>query len=215
VGTTFIAQVILTLRIYAVTSKNRIITSFLCVITISQLILGLYLTYYSATHRPPDTLTAGQVYMMCVTLTSWPEFFIFPIISLAHDILAFSVIVYLVVRSNIHKVPIPSLLRIIAQDTTYYFLAILASHLVVVVYLWFGSFETEMLLMSVNPVYLSVMITRLMLSLKKSATSQQNGWSFGEPTVHTTLRFARHRSSGEEIRLDTFASTQARTQSRA
>ena len=65
--TMFLAQVVLTLRsvfldrdgfvlitaernrIYAITSKNRIITSCLGVITISQFVLGLYLIAYTAT----------------------------------------------------------------------------------------------------------------------------------------------------------------------
>ena len=67
VETTLLAQVVLTLRhgsfgrdgpvlitiewsrIYAVTSKGRIITACFCVITISQLIIGLCLTAYAAT----------------------------------------------------------------------------------------------------------------------------------------------------------------------
>ena len=55
------------------------------------------------------------------------------------DFLAFSVIVYLVVRSNIYRVPIPSLLMLIARDATYYFLVIFTSHLMVVLFLWFAS----------------------------------------------------------------------------
>jgi hypothetical protein len=55
------------------------------------------------------------------------------------DLLAFSVIVYLVVRSNVNKVPIPSLFKTIAQDATYYFLVIFTSHLVVVMFLLFAS----------------------------------------------------------------------------
>jgi hypothetical protein len=29
-----------------------------------------------------------------------------------------------------------------------------------------------------------------MLSLNEAAASQENGWSLGEPTTHTTVRFA-------------------------
>jgi len=45
------------------------------------------------------------------------------------DLLAFSVIVYLVLRSNAYRLPVPSLLKTIAQDATYYFLIIFTSHL--------------------------------------------------------------------------------------
>jgi len=55
------------------------------------------------------------------------------------DFLAFSVIVYLVVRSNLYRVPIPSLLKTIARDATYYFLFIFTSHLVLVMFMAFAS----------------------------------------------------------------------------
>jgi len=60
------------------------------------------------------------------------------------------------------------------------------------------------------------MITRLLLSLKKAGAPREDGWSFGEPTTHTTVRFAERRGSAatrDEISLDTFASTQERSQS--
>jgi len=60
-----------------------------------------------------------------------------------------------------------------------------------------------------------VMITRLLLSLREAASSQENGWSLGEPTTHTTIRFAERRGGAatrDEISLDTFASTNEGTQ---
>ena len=45
------------------------------------------------------------------------------------DLLAFLLVVYLVSRSNVHRIAVPSLLRIIAKDATYYFLVIFTSHL--------------------------------------------------------------------------------------
>ena len=59
------------------------------------------------------------------------------------DILAFSVIVCLMVRSNVNNVPIPSLFKTIARDATHYFLIIFASHLVVVMFLAFASVSTS------------------------------------------------------------------------
>jgi hypothetical protein len=65
---------------------------------------------------------------------------------------------------------------------------------------------------------LPVMVTRLLLSLKKAVASQKHGWSFGEPTTHTTMRFAERRggdSIRDEIPLDIFANTREETQSLA
>jgi len=64
--------------------------------------------------------------------------------------------------------------------------------------------------------YLPVMITRLLLSLKKANASEEHGWSFGEPTTHTTMKFAERRGGADtrdEVPLDTCASTQEGTRS--
>ena len=55
------------------------------------------------------------------------------------DFLAFSVIVYLVVRSNVDKIPIPSLLRTIARDATHYFLILFTSQFMLVMFVAFAN----------------------------------------------------------------------------
>ena len=55
--------------------------------------------------------------------------------------------------------------------------------------------------------YLPVMVARLMLSLKKASNSQEDVWSFGEPSTDNSVRFAGGRGLGvtrDEIVLDTF-----------
>jgi len=62
------------------------------------------------------------------------------------------------------------------------------------------------------------MIGRLMLSLKKAASSQKDAWSFGEPTTNMGMRFAERRgpdATGDEIHLGTFFVGREGTQSRA
>jgi len=58
--------------------------------------------------------------------------------------------------------------------------------------------------------YLPVMITRLMLSLKKATALKGDAWSFGGPTINNTVGFVERRGSvttRDEIRLDTFESS--------
>ena len=57
------------------------------------------------------------------------------------------------------------------------------------------------------------MITRLLLSLRKADAPDEHEWSLGDPTTHTTIKFADRRLGGgvasrDEIHLDTFSSTQ-------
>ena len=58
------------------------------------------------------------------------------------DLLAFLVIVYLTVRSNVYKFQMPSLFRTIFQDATHYFLIIFTSHLVLSLTLILGRVRT-------------------------------------------------------------------------
>ena len=62
--------------------------------------------------------------------------------------------------------------------------------------------------------YVPVMITRLLLSLKKANASQEYAWNLGEPTAHAPMKFAERRgvSKRDEIPLNAFASTQEGTQ---
>jgi len=59
------------------------------------------------------------------------------------DLLAFSVVVYLVVQSGVKKVPLPNILKTIARDATHYFLVIFTSHIVLVMFLAFASVSTS------------------------------------------------------------------------
>jgi hypothetical protein len=54
------------------------------------------------------------------------------------DLLAFSLIVFLVVQSNVNKIPISSLFKTIVLDATFYFLVIFTSHVVLVMFLIFA-----------------------------------------------------------------------------
>ncbi|KAF9645533.1 hypothetical protein BDM02DRAFT_3262853 [Thelephora ganbajun] len=217
VWSTLLAQVALTLRIYAITGKNRTITTCFGVITTSQFVFGLYLTGYAATEGTQQILPIPlDAYRICIFVRHRPPEFLFTAISLLYDLLAFSLTVYLAARSNIYKSPIPSLLRTIAQDATLYFLVIFTSHLVLELTLLFARPTIRVLPAAGNTVYLPVMVTRLMLSLKKANASQEHAWSLGAPTVHTAIAFAECRGfadTGDEIHLDTYASGHEGTQS--
>jgi len=60
------------------------------------------------------------------------------------DLLAFSAIVSVLVRSIVRGVPIPSIFRIITRDAAYYFLVIFTSHLLLVIFLAFARVSTSL-----------------------------------------------------------------------
>ena len=114
---------------------------------------------YSVSARP-ITPVPLPVYMICFFVEDRPLEIGFTAISLVYgtkhfsslrphigdthpdhppDSLAFSVIGYLVVRSNVYRVPIPTLLKTIVRDATYYFLVIFSSQLALMMFLLFAS----------------------------------------------------------------------------
>ena len=93
---------------------------------------------------------SGVIAFFVVSFTYGTEFFLSFIDHLGDtrcdhlpDLLAFSVIVYLVLQSSVRGVPIPSILKTITRDATYYFLVIFTSHVVLVIFLIFASVSTS------------------------------------------------------------------------
>jgi len=207
---TILAQIVLTLRIYAITRKNRLITACFGVIAGSHLVLGTYFTILTSTKGAQQVLPIPfDFYKVCV-LTQTEVFEVgMTSISLLYDLLAFILIIYTASKSNLHQFQIPSLFRIVARDATLYFMVIFTSHLVLEFTLTLGRPSIQLLPAIGNSVYIPVMIGRLMISLKK-ATTQVDTWSFGEPTLaNTGMRFTergRLTPAGGRIRMDTFSS---------
>jgi len=118
----------------------------------------------------------------------------FPAISLLYDLLAFLLVVYVALKSSMYQFKIPTMFGVIARDAARYFLVIFTSHLALELTLIFGRPSIQLLPSTGNIVILPVMVTRLMLSLKKAAVSQQEEvWSLGEPSTVSGVRFAGSR----------------------
>ena len=62
------------------------------------------------------------------------------------DLLTFLVIIYFAVQSSVRNIPIPSILKTIMRDATYYFLVIFTSHIVVIMFLTFAEVSTSLTL---------------------------------------------------------------------
>lgn len=212
---TLLAQVVLTVRIYAVTMKNLPIAVGFAIITACQLVLGMYVVVLAALEgaQPLPSLPL-DAYHLCIFVQHRRLEIAYAGISLSFDFLAFLLIIILATKSEAAGLGVPSLLYTIAEDATLYFLVIFTAHI---------AFELTLNLERQIPiqllpgpgimVYLPVMISRIMLSLRKAANPEYQGWSLGEPTAGgtnlQTLNFVRPRSGADwreasGIPLDTY-----------
>jgi len=210
------AQVVITLRIYAITVKNRVVVGCCCVITIVQFILGLYLTATDKAQQMPQIPL--DAYRVCTLVNDRALAITFVTLSSFYNVVAFLIIMYTAWQSNLQRFRIPTLLATIARDATHYFLIIFTSQLALEFTMIFGTPPIQLLPRIGNFVYLAVMVGRLMISLKKAVSSQGNVWSSGEPTIYTGIRFVERRgivALGDEIHLETFLSEHKGRRSRA
>jgi len=175
---TIFAQVTLILRLYLLTFKNKQIVAFFSAITLSQALMGMYIIVIAA-RKPAQFIPEIplQAFRMCAFVRSPRLELVYMTLSLSFDATMFLVIVFTSIKTGI-SLPDgqPSIFRAIVKDSTVYFLVIFSSHLLSFIML-LATRPTLQLLPSVgNLVLLPLMISRLMLSLKKASKHKDSGW---------------------------------------
>ncbi|KAF9789643.1 hypothetical protein BJ322DRAFT_1178306 [Thelephora terrestris] len=143
---TFLAQVVLTLRIYAVSKKNIPIATGFAIITISQAALGIC-TVVLAAEKGAQTLPPipFDAYRLCVFIQHRTLEIVYTGISLFYDSLAFLLILFLARRSKMGGLEFTGILATIVEDATLYFLVIFTSHFVLEMTLALGRESIQLL----------------------------------------------------------------------
>lgn len=207
----FLVQAMVSLRVYAVTMGNIPICIGFGTITVSQFGLGIFLVIVAvkggAQALPQIPFDA---YRLCAPSRHRPIEIAYTGISLVYELLAFLLIILLANASKIQGSGIPGILKTIAIDATWYFLVIFSSHFTFMMTLLFAPIGLQFLPAPGTAVYLSVMISRIMFSLRKSVDPQQGGRPTEEPIVggnlQSTIRFLRPwrgtNEEGDDIPLD-------------
>ncbi|KAF9789637.1 hypothetical protein BJ322DRAFT_1178256 [Thelephora terrestris] len=186
---TILAQMVLTIRIYAVTIKSIPITLVFLALTASQFALGVCMVTLGAREGgQPLPQIPLDAYHLCVFNRHRNIEVAYTSLSLVYDSLAFSLVMYLA-RKLRAPGGAPMILDIIAKDATWYFLVVFSSHLVLVLTLNFARPTIQLLPGPGIVVYLPVMISRIMLSLRKAAGSRESAWSLSMGPISTGTNF--------------------------
>lgn len=177
-----LAQIAMTTRLYAVTVKNITVAIVFGTISVVHLAIGvraLILATKGEGYVPPVPL---DTYYFCGPRSDRVSSIAYTSLDLLYDFLAFSLIMFVTARSNriAAGVKVQTLLDIIAKDATRYFLIIFTSHFVLEMTLLFGRETIQLTPGLTNLTYIPVMISRMMLSLRKAAHLQQNIWTIAE-----------------------------------
>lgn len=169
---TLLAHIVLTLRVYAVTGKNKWIAGGLYGLTILQLGVGLYLCVYSSLHYlhlPPLNLDS---YRVCIFQLPISVTVLYTSLSLGFDLAAFLIVLVQtrVLKKQYRDPNITTIADTVTRDTEVYFLLIFSSHLLLVLMMIFMKQLLHFLPAVGNAVFVPMMITRIILSLKKAAS---------------------------------------------
>lgn len=210
-----LAHVVLTIRVYAISMKNIAVTTCFVIITASNLALGVWMTVLAVQQGAVQLLPVPlDAYRICSFVLHRGIILGYTSIGLLYDFLMFSFIIFLAMRSRTPGLKAPRILGVVADDATRYFLVIFTSHLVLEMTLIFGHEQAIQLLPGAGAlVYLPVMVSRIMLSLRKAMDSPQYGWSLAERSRNNgkleSMKFACPRSGLSEREGDIPSNTYA------
>lgn len=193
---TTLAQITVALRIYGVTGRNRTIRAVLFAMVIAQFSFGIYYCSRVVIHPvlPLPDINLG-VYEFCFYQRWRAGEYAFTSQMIIFDVIAFAIIFATAKRPKMIYPGIPSLLDTILRDATFYFLLVFASQVCLLSFMSFAPDPVQLMPGIANTIFIPMMASRLMLSLKRAAVEPQfpetilsfgGGW----PREGETLRFA-------------------------
>ncbi|KAF9646676.1 hypothetical protein BDM02DRAFT_3118320 [Thelephora ganbajun] len=201
-----LAQIILALRIYAVTERNKWLGGLFSALTAAQLCFGTYFTIWSVS-APLGSLPEIDLdaFRLC-TIKRWRGGeLIFGSLMTAFDVLAFLTILIIAKRTRANRYPgIPSILDVILRDATLYFILMFGTEIAFQLFFLVAPNRFQPIPGLANTIFIPLMASHIMLSLKKAATDPTGPWSLatmadtdrGRSPEGGTLRFTSWVSSG-------------------
>jgi len=197
---TAFAQTAISLRIYAVTGNNRWIASYLSFISFGQFVFGTFLLiHFSLRPAMPLPDIPLDEFRLCSFQRWRVGEIIFVALSLLYDVSAFGLIIWSAkYRGFMRARGVPNLLDRIVQDSTTYFLVIFTNHLVLILFELFAAEAIQLLPANGMVALMPLMVTRLILSLKKAGSPQETTWDANGRSVPDGLRFAPRTIGGSD-----------------
>jgi len=185
---TLVVQVVLTIRIYAVTLKHKLVTGIFVVATVLQFGLGVFMTYLAVKHTAHPVLEVdfpdGHI---CVYKERKKVEIAYTSFSLLFDLGAFAVIVIRLIWRRPSSIRMPSIVQTIIQDATLYVLLLCTFRISFLFLTVFTANLGHITRFSGNTVFVSIMTTRMLLSLKRTCIKDiSNDWVLDVTTEGAT-----------------------------
>ncbi|KAF9777632.1 hypothetical protein BJ322DRAFT_1095726 [Thelephora terrestris] len=194
---TTLAQIAVSLRVYAITHKNTTIGGIL----VLQIAAGICFGIFSAVEiglgplQPFPDINLDE-FKLCIFKLWRVGQLAYYNLAMTFDVIVFLIIAIAAWKERTHRYPgIPSILDTIVRDATKYFLLISSVHLLSVLFVFVAPVDIQLFPPMVNMVLVPVMTSRLMVSLKKASVEPEAAWTLQSMNNTTlardgTVRFA-------------------------
>ncbi|KAF9643583.1 hypothetical protein BDM02DRAFT_3123236 [Thelephora ganbajun] len=189
---TVLAQMTIALRVFAVTQRNKLVGGAFSVLIFAEFCFGTGFIVRT-TIRPLQSLPEINLdaYKACFFERWRVGELSFTAIAAVFDISAFLTIL-VTARGKGHSMTrypgTPNILDIVLRDATLYFLLVCACLFVLLLFLSFAPVSDVLVPIVAHAMFLPIMASRLMLSLKKAATEPNELWSFSTMANFDTER---------------------------
>jgi len=186
---TLFSQVFMALKVYAVSRGSKPLTGVLVFLTASQLIFGIFSSIRSIIDPPMETMRlpgCGGMYRDCALGGNFQM--AYTALSLAFDVPAFVAILCFSHPWKNHRL-ISNLHRTICQDSTAYFLSVLSIQIFVTVAISSRTPYLRALFPVITNVFIPLMVSRIVLSIRKAARSftvYHDDWTVNNLTTFET-----------------------------
>ncbi|KAF9644339.1 hypothetical protein BDM02DRAFT_3122078, partial [Thelephora ganbajun] len=203
---TVLAQMAVALRIYVMTGRNKFLGGAFTFLIATQICSGMFSVVWIALHPlQPLPEVDLDVFKICIYKRWKLGELIYFNTATFFDLFAFLVILVTAKRPRPRGYPaIPSILDTILRDATQYFLFIFFVQFLSQLFLFVTPEAIQLLPGVANVMFVPVMASRLMLSLKKAGVQPKAMWSiatmtdpsWGRSTEGGTIRFVSQVPEG-------------------
>lgn len=197
---TLFSQTAVALRIYAITRRNRLLGGALALVIAAEMCNGIFsIVWVGLGPLEPLPEINLDAFKICIYKRWRLGELVYYNMAIFFDVLAFLIIAVTARRSRMFEYPtMPSILQIILRDATHHFVLIVSAHFLSTLFLFVLPASIQLMPGIANTIFVPVMASRLMLSLKRAAAEPQVVWSLGVMTnpswgrteEEATVRFA-------------------------
>jgi len=185
VTSTLVTQIFLTLRLYALSQRSRLALASFSTLSLVHLAFGIVMISSPSNSGMKFPNVPLDAFRLCMVKTKPTYEVVYVGLSLFFDLVTFITIVYYAIRSK-SQYGMPYIIKTILEDTTMYSFAMALCNLALVLFVIFAKTPIKLLPATGSIIFMPVLTTRLVLSLKKAADPESGlEWGVNHFTTRT------------------------------